>query len=790
MAEFPDWASILPTSGALLPLVDDPDFHWLRPTTVRGYFVRLSEVAEALPTREFAGDAVAVYADVLRLDGALSMALPGLTLHARRIEVCAGTALALSAAQDAAPAFGLKMFADEWAFEDPAQGMSVAVGDIGHRIEAGIAGGFAMQIDAQGDAEVREFAEVLAGDALTGQLQLNAAKRLARGPQVKETAALPLRIANWVARTGGTPLLASDAQAYAARLRTPRGNVNFVPYLQLQEYARLAQTTLEALQAVEDESRTLFGRGVDIDAQKSAAQAMLGHYRNAKTYSDRLLKQAAEEVERASAATAQAQAKIDERKATLETKKKALDEGIEEKRREHEREAILNIVIGVALIGAGIATVWFSGPAGAGAAAAGAAQVGKAAADAGAEVSKLVQLIQKIAKVLDAIKKIKGYCELLGSAYAAIADPIEAARRAEAAGKSLPDPLQNSDLMGAADWQEFVIELDAAFAPVLQEKVAGAQEYLAEMKKLAIRGEDWVRSQANLERVQQQLQQRLWQSLRDESDLRDMQTHIGALDDQHRPGSILLGYYTQLRDLLKGRLIHAIDNLSDAYRYYALTEPAFTPSLAASGADLAKMLADVQQALIDAKERRGVISDWGPESLTEDGTQQLSALRGTRSLSWAVGAESFEGLDRVRVRDIRVWLRGTFTERKFYIVIRTPGDYADRYRQQAYEFATWPLQRVFRYERDPNGDARDPWGQTVRITLRANDAEGDYFEPTAFTTWTIELPQRYNDSLELSKIDGLALEFIGTAMPAAPLLAGLRGAPATKRELFRKVVVL
>jgi hypothetical protein len=27
-------------------------------------------------------------------------------------------------------------------------------------------------------------------------------------------------------------------------------------------------------------------------------------------------------------------------------------------------------------------------------------------------------------------------------------------------------------------------------------------------------------------------------------------------------------------------------------------------------------------------------------------------------------------------------------------------------------------------------------------------------------------------------------------MPAAPLLAGLRGAPATKRQLFRKVVVL
>jgi hypothetical protein len=276
VAEFPNWAAILPASGALLPLAEDADFHWLRPSAVRGYFVHLAEVAEALPTRAFAGDAVAVYADVLRLDGALSMALSGLTLHARRIEVSAGAALALSAPQGAAPACDLKMFADEWAFEDPAQGMSVAVGGIGHRIEAGIAGGFAMQIDTQGDAQVREFADALAGDALAGQLHLNAAKRLARGPQVNETAALPLRIADWVARTGATPLLASDARAYAARLRTPRGNLNFVPYLQLQEYARLAQTTLEALQAVEDEARTLFGRGLDIDAQKKGGTGDAG----------------------------------------------------------------------------------------------------------------------------------------------------------------------------------------------------------------------------------------------------------------------------------------------------------------------------------------------------------------------------------------------------------------------------------------------------------------------------------------------------------------------------------
>jgi hypothetical protein len=209
-----------------------------------------------------------------------------------------------------------------------------------------------MQLDASGDAQVREFDAPVPGDALTGQLQLNAARRLVgRGDD------LAVRIADWVARTAATPLLAGDARAYAARLRTPRGAVNFVPYLQLKEYERLAQTTRDALQAVEDESRTLFGRGLDIEAQKQAARTMLGHYRNAKAYSDRLLKQAAEEVDRARAATALAQAKIDERQATLAKKKKALDEGIEAKRREHEREAIFNIVVGVALIGAGIATV-------------------------------------------------------------------------------------------------------------------------------------------------------------------------------------------------------------------------------------------------------------------------------------------------------------------------------------------------------------------------------------------------------------------------------------------------
>ena len=790
MGKFPDWTSILPGSGALLPLADDPDFHWSRPSAVRGFFLRLEEIIEVLPTREHPSDSVAVYVDVLRIDSAASFKLTGATLHARRIEVGAKAALGIQSPDDSNPACRIEIYADQWAFAGKAKRLPLTVGNVRHDLTSELAGGGVdARVDQNGSVHIEEVATAAQGDVLTGQLQLNAAKRLVNSPDLdpKWSRDLPLQMADWVGRTGGDPLLSSDARAYAAHLRTPRGNTHFVPYLRLEEYAKLAQTTQNALQAVEQEYQNLFNRALSVDDQKQAARNLLDHYRAAKTYSDQLLNQTSDEAALATEATDLAQKKLEERSDEIKAKEKAFNEGIEAKKAELKRKAFFNIALGVLAVGVGIAAVCFTGPAGAGVAAGGAAEVAAAGAKTAEQMSRLVKLIKMIAKLLDAIKKIKGYYDLLKGAFESIHDPLEARKRAEAAGKKLPEPLAPEDIMSAADWDEFMTTLDGAFKPALDQGIAGAEDYLVAMKKLGIRGKDLVSTQVNLDRTQQVLQQRLWQTLRDDTDLKDMEARINELDEKRGPGSVLMTYHGQLRDRLKFRLIHAIENLSDAYRYYALLEPNFTPNIASSGADLAKMISDIQQALVDAKEQRGAISDWGPDGPTERDATQLTFLQQTGSLSWVVDFSNFSGLDRIRVHDIRIWLQGKLGASKFHIAVETPGDYLDRLRGKQFEFTTWPLQRAFRYELDPNGPEHDAWGEPVRITLHANDAEGDYFEPTAFATWIISVPQQFNPDVEPSKITGVALQFKGTAMPARPRMLG---AAAEKELLFSKVMTL
>lgn len=790
MGSFPDWTSILPASGGLLPLADDPDFHWSRPSIVRGFFLRLEELDEVLPTREYPTDAVAVYVDVLRIEGALSFRLPAVTLHARRIEVGANATLGIQSPDNSDPGCCIEIYADQWAFGDKAARLPLTVGNVPHDLTGELAGGgVAARIESNGCVHIEEIATAGPGDALTGQLELNAAKRLVYSPDPDpvRNRDLPLRMADWVGRTGGDPLLSSDARAYAAFLRTPRGTARFVPYLRLKEYAKLAQITQTALQAVEQEYQNLFNRGLSIDDQKQAARNLLEHYRAAKRYSDQLLKQAGEEAGLAADATDLAQKKLAERGDEIDAKQKAFDEGIKAKKAELERKAFFNIAVGVLAVGTGIALVCFTGPAGAGVAAGGAAEVAAAGAKTAEQVNRLVKLIKMVAKLLDAIKKIQGYYALLKGAFESIHDPLEARKRAEAAAKKLPEPLSPEDVMSAADWDEFMVTLDGAFQPALEQGIPGAEEYLAAMKKLGIRGKDLVSTQANLDRSQQIFQQRLWQTLRDEADLKQMVARIDELDAKRGPGSVLMSYYGQLRDRLKFRLIHAIENLSDAYRYYALLEPSFTPSIASSAADLATMISDIEQALVDAKQQRGAISDWGPDGPVERDLASLASLQQTGSLSWVVDPGNFQGLDRIRVRDIRVWLQGEIGASKFHIAVSTPGDYLDRLRGKEFEFSTWSLQRAFRYEMDPNGGEHDHWGEPVRITLHANDVEGDFFEPTAFTTWIISLPKQFNPDLDPSKITGIALEFIGTAMPMRPRMLG---AGAEKEALFRTVITL
>lgn len=791
MKVFPDWTSLLPDTGAPLPVADDPDFLWSQPSTLRAGFLPLAEAEAAALQRETPGAALAVFADVLRIDKATTFRLAGLRLHARRIEVASGARIELSAAGDADLSCRLDIHADEWAFGGDAAWLALVVGGVAHELTQGPPGGLEVDVDVHGSVVLREVAQPPPGDALMAQITLNAARRLMFRPDLdlEFSTALALKMTAWVARSGSDALLRSDARALAAQLRTPRRRRHSVPALHLDDYADLASVTQSALRAIEADHRSLLDRQLSVDDQKQAAAHLLAHYEAAKSFADQVLAQAAEETARASEATQQARARLDERSRDVADKQQVFKAGIEAKKAELERQAATSIVLGVLALGAGIALVCATGGVAAPAAAAGAAQVAKAGADTAKQVGRLVELLKTIGKVLDAIKKIQGYYALLKSAYEAVHRPLEARKRAEAAGQALPEPLAPEDDMGEADWAEFMVGLDASFKPALDQGIPGAEDFLLAMQKLAIRGKDLVSTQANLDRAQQRLQQCLWQTLRDQTDIDDIRGRIAAMDQKIRPGTMLLACTAQLRDRMKFRLVHAIERMADAYRYAALAEPGVVPNIGSTGAELAKMLADIRQALVTARERRSTVSTWGPEALVEDSPDALATLHRTGSMSWSVGPENFADLERIRVRDIRVWLRGDVGVDKFNIRIGSSGDYVDRLGGRVFEFVSQPLARTFRYQRDPRGPDEDRWGQPARVTLKADhaDGEGDYFEPTALTTWTIELPKSFNPGLNLAAITGVAIEFAGSATGARPRLLGAGRAPTAH---IKKVLVL
>jgi hypothetical protein len=166
MTEFPNWTSVLPEAGAPLPIADDPDFLWSQPSTLRAGFLRLGEAAAAALRREAPGAAMAVFADVLRIDEATSFRVRGLRLHARRIEIAAGARIALFAADGPDPSCRLDVHADEWVFDSEAGRLDLVVGGVSHDLRQGPPGGLEVDVEPNGSVDLREVARPAPGDAL------------------------------------------------------------------------------------------------------------------------------------------------------------------------------------------------------------------------------------------------------------------------------------------------------------------------------------------------------------------------------------------------------------------------------------------------------------------------------------------------------------------------------------------------------------------------------------------------------------------------------------------------
>lgn len=767
--EFTDWARIFDIGQALVPLHEDAEFLQARPSTVRGLFVDLAEVAACLRRREEPGAPLLLQADVVRIATRVVLPIRSLTLHARRIEVAPGASIVLAGC-DAVPAE-----------------LDVSVGELG-----GPAPASCLEIDWLGVGQVIEPAELPCrrllswdepapgrvavlvrseprpgpGDDLQAELALLMAQRLATMPRERagvDLHDLALRLARWVnlahAQVGGETSIAAQSAQLVGQLSLGGLPLHLVPPLRVERYLGLAHDCADALLEAESRVERFLDRHVELGERAKAARELLEQRARQLGVARDMLLQAEDELRLADAAKAQCDTRVTEQKTATDQAQKVFQDGVQAKREQLEREAVFGLIAGVVIVVVGVASTFVGNPGGP-AAAAGAAG---AAGNAAAKLSRLVQLGQKLMKIFENVGKAaqvaKGGYDLLNLIGKHQRDQQAAEAMQAQLGTMLPQ-----EHVTIGDWDEFAAEARHQLAEAVRLEVSGVEDYLLAIEKLAIRGKDAVDAAQRHLACLNLARQRAWAAARDEADLEQVRQRLDGLQAKRWPDLRLMMFCRRMHDQLALQLIQAITKVGDALCYYALRPPRELPTMDLPAARLREMLVGVHRDLLEAKEHfHSPPADWGPKICRVWARRSLEQLHSRRSLSWSISTAYFKGFDRIRVSEIRVWLIGpSLGQHNVHVRIGTSGSYRDRFEGRVLEFVAEPLRRSFEYHATPNGHEMNHREQRVEITAFANDTEQSFFEPTPFTTWEISLPAEVNRGWRIEDVTEVGLEFRGT----------------------------
>jgi tetratricopeptide (TPR) repeat protein len=785
MSTFPDWPSVYSRHDGLLPLAEDPEFVGEGRSTIRRLFLDMSDVAAAVALRANPHSALEIHADVVRVLGPCTLQVCALKIHARRLEARAGAHLGVdNRIAQAGMIVGVstrgifEIDAGEVATEKEATGIPIDAFGLHASLSAGTFAAIsadyhipARDPDAPARITIDSRPNVSAGDAWAHSMFLMEAQRLAACEASRQSGSLSLdlaiKMARWVnrcsAQRGGNPRVFAESAALIDRLTGPSRHLDFVPYLNRENYLELAQKTLGALQDVESKYGSFFDRSADGTARAELGEQMLAHYQAAGAYSDKLRRQAEANLERAANASAECARKLEEQQEIVARAAIVFDEGVGIKTKQATEQAVMAGIGCAVALGAAVAMACAGSPAGIGPL----TQAATQARDLAAEIERLRQTMSKIARIIEALKKISEAATLL----AEIATRIKYFKDAFDQVTQLQGVLD--ELAGAAaepmsvrDWEIFELDMAALFAGPIEWGVEGARDYLKQLNILAIRGKESCDAGLHHSVCVQAHERLLWETQRDRADIEQTKAYLARLANNNQINFVTSLFFQRLRDDLRGRLVLAIQNMNAAYRYFALQSSSTTASLTADARLLNTLLAQANEEVVEAMDHFNPRPSSMNLAYTIDAREALSKLRTGGALSFHIpmSEENFPGFFRVRINKLRVWLIGAKHAPKtpIYVAVATSGQYQDRFRGREFDFASLPIHLNFVYEYTEAGPDMDPKGATVTIRGDTEDVLESYFEPTPFTTWSISVAKKYNKGLDLSNLTGIQLDFIGT----------------------------
>lgn len=786
-----DWQTLYGSSDDGRAIEADFDFQRGRPSVLRRLVVDLAEVAAKVAGREHPEAGLEIHTDVLRIEGRVALTLAEVRLRARRIEVEAGAALVVhpTAEDGGARACRLHFDAHEFAAATPDGALEVRIAGFRQCLDGrDFPGALDLSWDGGGELETEPAARVAPGDHTQLTLELLAAKRL-------DDRRLARKLALWVAES--TPpddadqRLFLEATTLAAAWREGDSGIIYVPRLRGELYEQLAQTFTEAVKAAESSFDMVENREENNKARLDAADAMLGHYRNALAFSQAVSEQAKENFEKAKAARDTAAKAFEEQYKAFDEAGDAYKDGLEEFRKDQERKAFwswMSFGIGcvIALGGAftGNPAIVFAGVSTASGSISGGADTPQKA-----KANKYLVALWVIAVV--AQKVSEGIEKGLADGGGEPKNPEELREWIESQTQDGDQP----DRMSPADWDEFIENMDAQLKPAIDDwGVPGALEYRKETRIMAIRGRAYYESAEACEmRAIEYRQAELGQG-RDEKDLEQARQLVDKLKANEGPIEDLLLELRRLIAGLKGRLLLAIEDTRAAYAYQTLKRFDGTASLNQRAFVLQGELGKLKEAYFTALgQQRPQPLRFKPYVIRE--ADFVDRFKATRRLEWMLPMSGNTGYmqDRVRVNTIRVWLDGARHSDGDPIVIgiSTTGLYEDRSGDRDFAFWSPPEPWVFSYTLFPQGMKVDesPLEQDVAILTDGELGWGDgknRFQPTPFATWRISLPDEIgrgdhlNQSIDLSGLTAIWLQFEGNSTAAIPMMRAAAAPPEAR----------
>lgn len=183
----------------------------------------------------------------------------------------------------------------------------------------------------------------------------------------------------------------------------------------------------------------------------------------------------------------------------IETKTKEFQAGVAKFKKDEERKAIFDCILGaVEVIGAIAATVATGGAAAPTIVATG-ANAAKAVGKVAALIAKLKAIFQKLKEIYEKIKPVIEKLKALVDTAKTVIDNLRKLREVTDNAIALkPDTKSNDVINATAEWQRFALEITAMEDNIREYDIAGKQAFFMALKKLVINGQTHILAQANL----------------------------------------------------------------------------------------------------------------------------------------------------------------------------------------------------------------------------------------------------------------------------------------------------